>query len=357
MRYLVPEDRYRNGYRAAAQREQAMLTLVRSVISVADAAINPGTRPAAFLRQKWGDDGDAVALMLKAATAPGMTTVAGWASELAGTTTAFVEKLRGLSAGADVAMSSINLDFDGSKTINVPALSMPYADFVGEGAPIPVVSGMASAASLSPHKFAGITVLSREVIEGGNAEVLVRDALLAGTAPMFDRRFFDNAAGTNVRPSGLLFGKSSLTPSASTDKVAAMIADIAALGESVAPVSGNGGLHFVAAPKQAIAATLAPGGFPFPLSTSTELAAGTVICVAPRAILFAAGLAPLIDTTRSATLHMDDNPSLIASGGSMAAPVTATFQNDCIGVRLRWPISWSLRDPRGVAFISGAQWP
>lgn len=335
-----------------------MQTLVRSVIAVADAKLNPGTRPADHLRHKWGDDGDAVALLLKAATAPAMTTVAGWAAELATTTVAFLEALTPLSAGADLLTRALKLSFDGSKTINVPAVSMPLADFCAEGQAIPVVGGVSSAASLEPHKFGNITVLSREVLEGGNTEVLVREVLLAGTGPSLDRRLFDNVVGTNVRPSGLLFGKTSLTPSAGTDKLAAMIADFSALGEAIAPVSGNGGLHFIAASKQAIAATLAtPGGFPYPLSTSTGLPAGTVIAVAPRAIVFAAGLAPAIDTTRSATLHMDDSPSLIASGGTMAAPVTATFQNDCIGVRLRWPVSWVLRDPRGVAFISGAQWP
>jgi hypothetical protein len=359
MRYLVPEDRFRtNGYRAAAQREQAMTTLVRSVIAVADAKLNPGTRPAAYLRQKWGEHGDAVAMLLKAATAPAMTTVTGWAAELSGTTTAFLEALTPISAGADLLTRALKLSFDGAKTINIPAVSMPLADFVAEGAPIPVVGGVSSAAHLDPHKFGNITVLSREVLEAGNAETLVREVLLAGTGPSLDRRLFDNVVGTNVRPSGLLFGKTSLTPSASTDKLAAMIADLSALGEAVAPVSGNSPVVLIAAPKQAIAATLAtPGGFPYPLATSTGLPAGTVICVAPRAIVFAAGLAPAIDTTRSATLHMDDNPSLIASGGTMAAPITATFQTDTIGVRLRWPISWSLRDSRGVAFISGAQWP
>ena len=359
MRYLTPEDRFRtNGYRAVAQREHAVSTLVRGVMCIADTKLNPGTRPADHLRHKWGQDGDAVALLLKAATAPAMTSVTGWASELSGTTTAFLEALTTISAAADVLTRTLKLSFDGSKTINVPAVSMPFADFVAEGAPIPVVGGVSSAASLNPHKFGNITILSREVLEGGNAEALVREVLLAGTGPSLDRRLFDNVVGTNVRPAGLLFGKTSLTPSASTDKLAALTADFSALGEAVAPVADNSQVVFIAAPKQTIAATLAMlGNFPYPLLTSTGLPAGTIIAIAPKAIVFAAGLTPAIDTTRSATLHVDDNPSLIASGGTMAAPVTATFQNDTIGIRLRWPISWTLRDPRGVAFISGAQWP
>jgi hypothetical protein len=36
--------------------------------------------------------------------------------------------------------------------------------------------------------------------------------------------------------------------------------------------------------------------------------------------------------------------------------IRSYFQTDSVGLKLRWPISWALRDPRGVAFLTGANW-
>jgi len=36
--------------------------------------------------------------------------------------------------------------------------------------------------------------------------------------------------------------------------------------------------------------------------------------------------------------------------------VRAMFQTDCLGLRLRWPITWAVRDPRGIAFMQNVLW-
>jgi hypothetical protein len=243
--------------------------------------------------------------------------------------------------------------------INLPKLTAPLADFIGENAPIPVVQGASSfETSLEPSKFAVIVVLTREVIESGNAEALTRDALLNSTGPALDRRLFDNVAGSAVRPPGLLFGKTALTASTATDKLQAMVGDLSALAASVAPYAGNGGIAFVASAKQATAINIGLSReLPYPLAASTSLADGTVICVAVNALVSAVEGGPVIDTTKSATLHMSDTPQAIANAGTMAAPTTVTFQTDTVGIRLRWPLSWALRNAGAIAFVSGVTWP
>ena len=263
--------------------------------------------------------------------------IPGWASELAPITLAIVGALVPFSAGADLQQRGIRLSLHGVKQINIPSLAVPFADFVAQGASIPVADGNVNiAASLSPCKMAMIVKLTREMVEGGNAEALTKQALLDVLGPSLDRRMFDaNPAVPELRPPGLLFGNTPLAPGSD------MISDLGTLAAKVAPYAGNGGISFVASAKQATAITLGvPGGFPYPLMASTQLADGKIIAVANAAIVSALGATPLIDLTKSATLTSSD--------GSM----TATFQTDTVAVRVRWPIAWALREPNAIASMT-----
>jgi hypothetical protein len=345
-----------------AMREKAMSTLTRAVLTIGASKLNPNAVPTeTFIRRRWGsDEADGIGMLLRAASAPAMTSTTGWAKELGQTTPAFLSALAGLSAGADLLGRSLLLSFDSANTISISNVTTPLADFVAQNAPIPVVTGASSVqASLAPCKFAVITVLTREVVEGGNAEALVRDALLQSTGPALDRRLFDsNAAVADLRPAGLLNGKVALTPSADADKGAAMVADLSALAASVAPLAGNGQIVFIAAAKQAAAITIGLArSLDYPLLASTSLTAGTVIAVALPALVSALGAAPQIDETRAATMHMDSAPQAIATGGTMAGPTTVMFQTDKVALRLRWPISWALRDANAISHIAAAAWP
>ncbi len=212
--------------------------------------------------------------------------------------------------------------------------------------------------NLEPHKFGCIVVLTREMIDSSNAEALTRQALLDAMAPSLDRRLFDaNAAVADLRPAGLLSGKTPLTPAAAADKGSDMIADLSALAEAVAPSAGNGGIVFIAAARQAAAVNLAPLRDAYPVLASTSLAQGTVIAVATPALVSAFGAAPQIDITKAATMHTDTAPLPIASGGTMASPTTVTFQTDRVGVRLRWPLSWALRNANAIAHMTAVTWP
>jgi hypothetical protein len=171
-----------------------------------------------------------------------------------------------------------------------------------------------------------------------------------------DRRLFDsNPAVADLRPAGLLSGIAALTPTSGGDKDSAMKDDLQKLIGSVAVVAGNSPIVLVASPAQAVAINLRTlgGSFAYGVLPSSQLAAGTVIAVATAALVTAANGAPKIDATKTASLTMDDAPGAILTGGQH---VVATFQNDTVGLRMRLPISWALRDPRGVAFMNSVTW-
>jgi hypothetical protein len=332
-----------------------MQSLVRACIATAASGLDRNVKSASYARARWGDEG--VETVLRAASAPATTFATGWGKELATVTTAFLRALTPYSAGADLLGRVLGLSFDGSAAINLPTVTTPMADFVGEGAPIPVVQGVASVqAVLAAYKFAVITVLSRETIESGNGEALTREALLASTGPALDRRLFDAAAAVaNLRPAGLLHNITPLTPAASASgKTDAMQDDLQALLASVAVVAGNSPVVLIASPAQAVAISLRTvGTLAYNVLTSAQLAAGTVIAIATNAVVSASGDAPEIDTTRSASVQMNDAPSGdLMSGGK----VVATFQTDTIGLRLRWPLSWTVRDARGIAVLQNVNW-
>jgi hypothetical protein len=336
-----------------------MQALTRACIATAAAGLDRNVKAGGYIRDRWGDEAPAVETVLRAASAPATTYTSAWAKDyLATVTAAFLKNLVPYSAGADLLGRVLGLSFDGAATINLPTVTTPMADFVGEGAPIPVVQGVASQAVLAAYKFAVITVLSRETIESGNGEALVRDALLASTGPALDRRLFDaNAAVANLRPAGLLNGITPLTPSTGgtgTNKTDAMQDDLQALLTAVAPVAGNSPIVLVAAPAQGVAVGLRTvGRFDYAILPSTQLAAKTVIAIAVNAIVSASGDAPEIDTTKAASLQMNDAPSGdLMTGGR----VVATFQTDTIGLRLRWPLAWAVRDARGIAVMNNVNW-
>jgi hypothetical protein len=212
---------------------------------------------------------------------------------------------------------------------------------------------------LTPDKLAVICVLSSEMIQGSNAENLVRDALSRSAALALDTALLDADASTTARPAGLRYGISALTASALTDRTEAMLADIATLAGAVAPVAGNAPIVLVANPVRAMMLRLrAPRELPVSVLASSAVAAGDLIAVAPPALVSAVG-PPQILASRETTLHMHDAPTAISTAGSpnvVSAPVRSLWQTDCVALRLLLVASWGLRDPRGLAWLTATAW-
>jgi hypothetical protein len=314
---LIPDRR--------ALDERAMGVLVRSCITAAAGKFEPGTSSRDYARRRWGDDAArSVELLARAASSPATTSTPGWADTLGHIVPTYLRNLVPYSAGADLLTRALMLSFDGARTINLPFVTTPLADFVGEQAPVPIVDGTSALqATIVPYKFAVIVVLTNEMVSYSPAETLVRDALLQASGPALDRRLFDqNPLVANVRPAGLLNGIAALTPSSNADPTIAMQSDLETLLAAVAPVAGNSPVVLIAAPAQAVAIGLKTfQSFAYPVLVSNSLAAKTVIAIAVNAVVSASGAAPEIDTTRAASLHMADTPlPLVDSGGFVASP-------------------------------------
>ena len=304
--------------------------------------------------EMWPSDRLIAALLARGATAPAMTTVTGWAAELAQRRVAdAIAALGPASAGAEILKRGLLLNFDGRAQISAPGFVAEFGNggFVAEGQPIPVRQLNATPALMQPHKLASIAVLTREMLESSNAEVLIADALTRAAGRMLDEVLFDANPEDAARPAGLRRGIAALTPSANADSGYAALEDITALIGSLAPVAGNGPYIIVASPGRAVMmASHFPGGVGtnvIVLGSSAVI--NDILAIAPDALVAALEPDPQIETATSATLHMDTVPQTI-SGTS--TPHRSLFQTESIALKLRWPVSWALRDPRGFAWLT-----
>ena len=195
-------------------------TFVRYIATLALAQIERSS-PQEIATRMWPSD-----LVLRAATAPAMTSTAGWAAELVQRLVA--DGLRALgpaSAGALLLQQGLVLSFEGHGVISAPGLVAEYgnAGFVAEGQPIPVRQLADTAAQLLPHKLAAIAVLTREMIDSSNAEALIGDALMRAAGRMLDEVLFDANPESAARPAGLRNGVAALTASTNTDAIQARV--------------------------------------------------------------------------------------------------------------------------------------
>jgi hypothetical protein len=297
--------------------------------------------------------------MIKAASAPAMTTVPGWAQEL--TQRLVIDTLEALgpaSAAAEIFRESLIVTMGRAGQIAVPHFVADYTNtggFVAEGQPIPVHQlSLVNPDILDPHKASAIAVLTREMIESSNAEKMVGDVLVRGTARMVDEVLFDANPKAANRPAGLRNGVAALPPSSATVDSEAFFADIKSLGDAVGPVLGNNTVVFVASPGRAIAMK---SRFNYELPNLTVLGSNAVIndvlCIVPDGLVVAVGSDPIIEVSRAATLHMEGTTPLPVG---TAAPHRSLWQTDSIALSVRYPLTWARRDPRAFAWLTPTGW-
>jgi hypothetical protein len=338
----------------SAMAASSMASLTRAAVACGRAKIDRTTSPLQQVRS-FGDG--AAEMLVRAASSP--MSLANTPA-LAQVGVAFLSALAPLSAGSDLLGRAINLNFNGAASITVPGIAIPVADFVGENMPVPIQTAPTTAGpTLAMHVIKCIIVASNELLASGAAETLLQQVLVEAVGPSVDKVLFSTAAAGADRPAGLLNGISALTPTAVTgSKSDALQDDIQKLATAIAPVAGNSTVAIIAAPAQAVAVALRLARpVPYALLTSSSLASGTVIAVATNSIVAALAGAPVIDAGSDASVHYDTVPAaIVGSGGQIAAPTGSFFQTDVVGLRLRWPISWAVRDPRGIAWMSGVNW-
>lgn len=319
----------------------------------------------------------------RAATAPAMTTQAGWAAELVQqVVTDFMDTLLPKSVYPRLAALGLGLTFGRNGRIIIPTRSLTPAiagSFVGEGQPIPVRQGHFTSQTLVPKKMAVITTWTREIDEHSvpAIEGLLRNAVQEDTAISLDSVLLDANAATLIRPAGILNGVATLTPTAGGG-FNALVGDIKQVsGALLSATAGNLRTPaWLMNPQQVNSAGLTPapgvGIFPFraeidagrlggwPIIDSGTVPMGTVIAIDAADFVSVGGEGPRFEISDQATLHLEDTaPADIGGAGSppvVAAPVKSLWQTDSLALRLILPINWTIRRPGVVAWVQGVTW-
>jgi HK97 family phage prohead protease len=323
-------------------------------------------------------------LTVKAATAPAMTTVAGWAAELVQQINAdLMPSLLPSSVYPALSAMGLKLSFGRNGKINVPtraATPTVAGSFVGEGAPIPVRQAAFTSTSMVPKKMAVITTWTREMDEHSvpAIEGLLRNAIQEDTQIAIDTILLDANPATNIRPAGLRNGVVGLTPTAGGG-FNALVGDLKALsGAILTATNGNvRSMVFIMNPQQALGIGFiqppVPGGlFPFasdinnnrlmgyPVIKSGTVPLGTVLCLDAADYVSITGDTPRFEISDQATLHMEDtSPQHIGTAGTpgvVAAPAVSMFQTDSLALRLILPMNWTMRRIGVVSFVAGVTW-
>jgi HK97 family phage prohead protease len=323
-------------------------------------------------------------LVLRAATAPAETTVAGWAQELVRTVWAdFMEVLLPQSVHPRLASLGLSLTFGANGRIVIPTRNLTPSisgSFVGEGAPIPVRQGAFASQTLTPKKMAVITTWTREMDEYSipAIEGLLRQAILEDTAISLDTVLLDNNVATVIRPPGLRSYGAGLTPSA-VDPFTNFVADYKALyGALLSQTNGNVRKPAILLnPTDTLGLSLiSPTGvvglFPFmamldagkllkaALIESSTVPPGMAIMVDAADFTTAGQEGPRMEISDQATLHMEDTaPADIVSGPAgtpvAATPVKSMWQTDSLALRLIMRMNWIMRRPV-VSWMTGIAW-
>jgi capsid protein len=294
-------------------------------------------------------------LITRGSVAPATTFTTGWAAELVTRTTAdVVEALGAVSGAAEVLRQALVLEWNGAGLISAPGFvaSANASGFVKEGDPIPVRQLVSGPAQLFPYKLATIAAVTREMTESSNIEALVSDALIRSTGLALDAAFFDaNPAVANTRPAGIRNGIAATTASNNTDLYEAFAEDFSALVNAVGVVGGKGPYVFVAGPGRAATILLhyQSANSPNFITVPSAAVGSDLLVIAPKAIVAAFSADPDVETTNTATLVMQDSSPAVAG---TTGPEKEMFQTNSLGIKVRWPVSWALRDPRAVAWMT-----
>jgi Phage capsid family len=305
---------------------------------------------AEVVERLWPND-----MVLRAATAPALTTTVGWAKELAVVKVLedLIEALGAASAGGEVLRRALMVNFDGAGEVLVPGLVVDVTDasFVAEGAPIPVETIPTSSKSLLPHKIASIAVLTAEMIEGSNAERIIGEALTRAAGLALDAALFDSTAASAARPAGIRNGIAALTASTNPDPTYAALEDISTLLNAVSVVGGRGPFVLITGVGRAMTA-IARGGYTqdgLAILLPSAAVGNDLIAIAPAGIA-AAISPPQLELSNHATVHLEDTSP--ADLGTSPAPVKSMFQTHSYALKSRLPATWVVRDSRAVAWLT-----
>jgi hypothetical protein len=317
-----------------------------------------GREPASqLLRRAWPNDTDAGAI-LKAASNPAMTSVPAWAGALTYQRPAdFIGMLAPSSCGLSLLQKCLQFEWpQGVVGLTIPAIDVSPArtPWQQEGQPISTVMFTTSvSAPLVPAKIASITVLSREILEYSlpSAQLMVQTALGESLGLAIDTALLSSVASTATTPAGIFNGITPLTASTSTIPSEAAVMDIENVVSAVNAVSGNNPVILLASFKQA-AGLKARLNIEDALPCSV-LPANTVAAIASNGLASISDTVPEFQVTTEPSVFMDTAPGAIGTTGGTQ---NSMFQEDVIAIKIKFKLTWILRNPSAVAWINGVSW-
>jgi HK97 family phage prohead protease len=345
-----------------------------------------GAPAEATMQKIYGDDDAtrmACDLVLRAASAPAITTVAGWAAELVHQIyTDPMPLLMPAAVATRLAAKGLTLSFGRAGRIIIPTRSRTptlAGSFVGEGQAIPVRQGAFTSQTLTPKKVAVISTYTKEMDEFSipAIEGIIREAIQVDTTVAVDTILLDANPATSIRPPGLLNGVAALTASVGPG-LPAVIGDIKLLYSTLA-INTYGNVRspvWLLNPEEVQSASLASapntGIFPFrdevargtlnniPFIESAVVPLKTVILIDAADFVVVGAEGARMDLSDTATLHMEDTSPLdLVSGGSpavVAAPQRSLFQTDSLALRLVMRLNWVQRRPGTIVWTQSVAW-
>ena len=75
-----------------------------------------------------------------------------------------------------------------------------------------------------------------------------------------------------------------------------------------------------------------------------------IMCIAPNALVSVYGTGIEISASREAALQMDTVPD------PAMTPSRSTFQTDCVAIKLKLPVTWVLRTPGAISWLTATHW-
>lgn len=380
---------------ARPKSEPMVPTIGEKNLDLLDLLVRAGTT--AYVAKTWGKDPREACLkiygedeptklmlemVLRAASAPAMTTVTGWAAELVQQTyVAMMPILMPKAILTRLGARGLTLTFGRAGKINIPTRSRTptiAGSFVGEGLPIPVRQGAFTSQALTPKKMAVITTWTREMDEHSipAIEGILREAIQTDTTVAVDSVLIDANPATTIRPAGLLNGIAAQTATAG-GSITAVVGDLKLLvGALNTGTYGNiRNPVWLMNPAELLSLSLVnaanTGIFPFkdeiargtlnnvPIIDSGTVPAKTVILIDAADFVVVGGEAPRFEVSDQATLHMEDTTPLdLVSGspGTAASPQRSLFQTDSLALRMILPLNWAQRRAGTIAWVNNVTW-
>lgn len=319
-------------------------------------AVTKSADPTSVLEAAWPSDQRAV-LILRAAQSPTST-----GDFPAFDKTGLFQSLAPSSAALQLFQRGLQLDLAGITTIRIPNFANlpPAPIFVGEGKPAPNLHWTFDATVLGPARKVLILAAVTGELEAAtpdSASALVGRILADSSNKSIDAVAFGTAAADDDQPAGLLHGVAPIAASAAGPD--AMAEDLGAL---IGAIGASGidpsGAVFVCSPREAtiIKIKVSPK-FDHPVLSTLGLPEKTVACFAPAAVASGYQDAPQIETSKTATVHFeDDSPAdIVGTDGVIAAPTKSAFQTRLISIRVRARAAWAVT-PGGAQVINNVNW-